>query len=59
MQTIQFQGKPPEGEHWYQIPEAFVKNLRAQGYQVRELVLRDEAQQAIRDARKRAEKVEA
>lgn len=50
MKTIQFQGKPTEGDHWHQIPEAFVKNLRAQGYQVRELVLRDEAEQAIRDA---------
>lgn len=47
MQTIVYQGKPGEGDpHWHPLPVHSVQSYRNLGYQVRELVLRTDAEQA-------------
>lgn len=46
MQTILYQGKPGEGGNWLSLTPEFVAPVKRLGYQVRELVTRDEAEQA-------------
>lgn len=56
MQTILHQGKPSDGDpHWHPLPEHSVASYKGLGYQVRELVLRADAEQAIERAAKLAE----
>lgn len=45
MQPI-YQGKPPESQNWLEIPAEFVPDCKKLGYELRELVLRDEAELA-------------
>lgn len=46
MQTILYQGKPAECNDWLVLPTDFVPTYRDLGYATRELVLRDDAEQA-------------
>lgn len=41
-----YQGKPPESSTWLEISAEFVPEFKRLGYQIRELVLCDEAEQA-------------
>lgn len=45
MQLI-YQGKPPESSTWLEIPAEFVPDLRKIGHEIRELVLREDADHA-------------
>lgn len=45
MQTI-YQGKPPESGTWLELTPEFVPEFRKLGYQIRELVLREDADRA-------------
>jgi hypothetical protein len=42
MQTI-YQGRPPESSSWFEIPGSFVRDYRTLGYEIRELVLREDS----------------
>jgi len=42
MQPI-YQGRPPESQTWLEIPADFVPDCKGLGYEIRELVLREEA----------------
>jgi hypothetical protein len=42
MPTI-YQGKPPESQTWLEIPAEFVPEFRKLGHEIRELVLREDA----------------
>lgn len=46
MQTILYQGRPKEQEQWLVLPERFVSDYQRLDYQVRQLVLRAEAEKA-------------
>lgn len=46
MQTILYQGRPREGGDWLALTPEFVDCVREIGYETRELVLREEAEQA-------------
>jgi hypothetical protein len=54
METILHQVKLPEDGHWLNVPAHMVSGMQARGYQVRELVDREEAQRAIEAAREGA-----
>jgi hypothetical protein len=45
MPTI-YQGKPPESSTWLEITPEFVRDLRKLGYEIRELVLREDSDRA-------------
>lgn len=46
MRTILYQGKPSEKGHWMVLPADFVPSYKRLDYEVRELVLREEAELA-------------
>ncbi len=45
MKTEQFQCRMAHTDHWINVPEAWVENLRAQGFAVRELIVRPSTEQ--------------
>jgi hypothetical protein len=46
MQTILHQGRPTPAHIWAVLPEDFAPTYQSLGYETRELVLREEAEQA-------------
>jgi hypothetical protein len=46
MQTILYQGRPGDGWKWQVLTTEFVPDFRKLDYQIRELVLRDDAERA-------------
>jgi hypothetical protein len=52
METILYQGRPGDGWKWVVIAPEFVRDFAQLGYQMRELVLRTEAEQAVKAAQK-------
>lgn len=47
MKIVLYQGRPVESLTWMVLPESFVPDYRRLSYDVRELVLRDEAEKLV------------
>lgn len=46
MRTILYQGRPAKSDKWLALPEGLAATYKDMGYGLRELVLREEAEQA-------------
>jgi hypothetical protein len=57
METIRYEGKPPECEDYLVLPAEFVPTYRNLGYSVRELVLRSDAEQVIASQRRQIDRL--